>query len=532
MSKIPSTICPFCNLGCEFGFEIKGRDIKRVEYVSDSRNQGRLCAKANAAVEIVNHRRRLYHPLIKGKQVALTEATGYLQQRLADFKPEEILLVYDASLTNEEVSSFLGWASGTGCKNLAYITPGPESAFLYGEPVKLSAEQITEGDYVFIVGDAFAQDSVISGYVGQAKANNRGFRYIVVDSFETNTSHFAHEFVQVKPGREGLFLYGLYKHVANQKVDLESISKAVGIESSTFETIAVMIRNKNGILVNAPVRGRSFDPILTHASAAKLSAALEQMTYVPLGYRPPAHVGRSFFSYYPMLMGGRIKAVVSLGSAFPWEFPQLKPVLRKIDFVAAGAVFIPDDYFNLELVLPMAAEMEKQGVIRTLFGEERLTGAIPPLSGSLSAGEYLSRLGASSESAALVPSHNALDEEALDERADALVSFKAKRNKGMEYLLVGAQSGIGFLSIFEKENWVQINPQEASLLDVKEGDEVGIETEHANAKLRVSIKRGVPAGVAVLSMNYQPCVALLALEADSATGEGLLKPSWSKIWKK
>jgi anaerobic selenocysteine-containing dehydrogenase len=55
MSKIPRTVCPFCNLGCELGFEIKAGDVRRVEYVSDSRNQARLCPKGNASAQIVNH---------------------------------------------------------------------------------------------------------------------------------------------------------------------------------------------------------------------------------------------------------------------------------------------------------------------------------------------------------------------------------------------------------------------------------------------------------------------------------------------
>lgn len=67
MSKIPRSVCPFCNLGCELGFEVKGRDIRGVDYVSDSRNEGRLCAKGNAAAEIANHRKRLYHPVPAGQ---------------------------------------------------------------------------------------------------------------------------------------------------------------------------------------------------------------------------------------------------------------------------------------------------------------------------------------------------------------------------------------------------------------------------------------------------------------------------------
>lgn len=533
MSKPPRSVCPFCNLGCELGFEVKARDIRRVDYVSDSRNEGRLCAKGNAAAEIANHRKRLYHPIIKGKQTSLAEAIGYLRQRLTDFKPEEVLLVYDASLTLEEVGFLAAWASEAGYEDPAYVTFGPESAFLYGKLQAASVKDITTGEYAFIVGDAFAQDSVISGYIAKAKGDNRAFRYIVVDAFETDTSHFAHRFVQVKAGYEGLFLYGLYKHIANQRVNLESVADACGVETSSFEAVASMIRNKNGILVNAPARGRSFDPFLTHAVALKLSETLEQTRYLPLGRRVPVRVRSSFYSYLPMLMGGRIKALVSFGSYFPWGQPQLKPVLRKAEFVAAGTLFIQDGRFELELVLPMAAEIEKQGTILTLFGEAKLTGELPPLSGSLPAGEYIKRLGGAVKPVEfLVGNHEALDEVAIDERAKALLSYEAKRRRGRDYLIVGAQSAIGFLSIFAEEGWVKLNPEDASSLGVKDKEEVGIETEQGEAGLTVRVQSGIPSGVGVVSMNHQPSLALFELGTDSATGEGLLKPSWSRIWKR
>jgi hypothetical protein len=504
-----------------------------VEYVSDSRNEARLCPKGNASVQIVNHRRRLYHPFIKGRKASLAEAIEYLRHKLADFNPDEVLVVYDASLTTDEIDGLLAWAGGAGYKNLAYVTSGPESAFLYGEPPEISLEDITTGDYAFIVGDAFGQDSVISGYIGTAKGDNRDFRYIVVDAFETNTSHFAHRFVQVKPGYEGLFLYGFYKHITNEKADFASLAQESGVEVSVFEDLASMLRDKDGILVNAPARGRSLDPFLTHAAAIKLSRAVENMSYLPLGRRTPSKVTRPFFSYLPMIMGGRIKAVLSFGAYFPWEYPQLKPVLRKVDFVAAGTLFIPDGRFELEFVLPVASELEKEGNIRTLFGETTLTGAAPGISGTLSAGEYLKRLGGAGEPLESPGvSYEALDDAAIDERVASLISAKPKPAKGRDYILLGAQSAIGFYSFFEEENWVKLNPQDASMLGVKAEDVVGIQTEQGEAELIAKVWQGIPADTAVVSMNHKPSLALFELATDSATGDGFLKPTWSKVWKR
>jgi len=533
MSRIPRTVCPYCNLGCELGFELKGVDVRRVEYVKDSRNQGRLCARGNAAVNVINHRRRLYHAVLDGASASLAQGIAHLEKRLSEFKPDEVLLLYDASLTVEETDALAGWAAAAGFKNLAYVTVGPESAFLYGNVPAVSPERIAASGYAFILGDAFSQDSVISGYIGKAKAGRRDFRYIVADCITTNTSRFAHVFVRLKPGYEGLFVYGLYRHITAKKADLQALAEALDIESSTFETVAAVMRNKEGVLVNAAVRGWSLDPFLTHTSSLLLAEALEGMTYIPLGPRPPERVARPFFSYLPMLMAGRIKAVVSLGVSFPWDYPQLWPALRKADFVAAGSLFIPEARFKPELVLPMASEFEKAGTVRTLFGETKLSKAVPEVSGTLPAGEYVRRFGkAGKPDEPLAVGHDAIDEAALTQRVENLLALKPRRKKGMKHVLVGAESAIGFGGMFETENWVKLNPADAALLGVRNGDEIGVETEQAGVTLEARVLRDVPSGIAVVSLNHPPSVALFELGTDPPTGEGLLKPSWSRIWKK
>lgn len=533
MSKIPRTICPYCNLGCELGFEVKGKDFRRVEYVKDSRNEGRLCPKGNAAANMINHPRRLYHCLIKGQAATLTEGIDHLKQRLLGVKPEEALLVYDSTLTVEEINSLMGWAEEGGVKNVAYASLGSESAFVYGQRSSLTIEKITSGDFALIAGDAFGQDSVISGYIGKAKGDNRDFRYIVVDSFATKTSHFAHRFVQVKPGYEGLFIYGLYKHIKGDKLDLSSLAEIMGLEMTVFESVAGMIRNKSGIIVNASCRGRSLDPFLTHASSLKLASVSEDSTYIPLGSRIPGKLTRPLYSYMPMVVGGRIKAVVSFGSFFPWNFPQLRPMLRKIDFVAAGSSYIPHGHFDVELVLPMAIEIEKEGTIRNLFGEEKLTGAVPALSGSLPAGAYLERLGASVKHSQKLPSWlDSIDDKGLDDRVKEMVNISPKRMKGSNFLLVGSEPGTGFGSVFDTDNWVMLNSEDASLLNIAEGDELGVKTDQGEAVLEARLSREVGPEIAVISANYPSSLGLFELVADSRTGEGFFKPVWSKIWKK
>jgi anaerobic selenocysteine-containing dehydrogenase len=520
-------------LGCGLGFELKGIDVRGVEYVRDSRNEGRLCPKGNLAAEIINSKKRLYHPILKGKNATLTEGIKHLKETLSKYKAEEILLVHDSSLTNQEANAFSEWASSIGCKNVAYFTSGPESAFMYGQRKPLAVEQVTSGEFALIIGDAFAQDSVISGYIGKAKGDNRNFRYIVIDSVGSNTSKFAHQFVKVRSGLEGLFLYGLYMHVSAQKVNLSSIAENTGVEESVFEQVAGMIRNKNGLLVYAPCYARDNDSLLTHGTALKLAAFLEQTIYIPLGQRTPALIGDSFFSYIPQIESGKIKAVVSLGQSFPWSYPQLKPILRKTSFIAAGTNMIPDDYFELELVLPMSSQYEKTGTIMTLFGEEQYPEPVFRISGTLSTGEYLSNLGTAVDSKkSLSYYHSEIDEASLKERAERLIKNKPSRKKGMNHRLIGSSPAIGFMSIYEKDDWVKINSKDASFMGIADGDLVAVETEQGNTQLTARICDDVSTETALVSINYIPSFGLFALEQDTDTGEGIVKPSWSKIWKK
>lgn len=533
MNKMPRTTCSLCNLGCELAFEIEAGDIRKVSYVTDSRNQGRLCAKGNAAASIINHPKRLYNALIGKKPASIAKAVEYLKEKLESYKSDEILLVYDSSFTLEELDLLAGWARDKGFKNLSYAASGPEAAFLYGDTPSLDLNAVTAAQYAFIIGDPFSQESVFSGYLAQAKESSKGFRYIVADSYATITSNFAHRFIKVKPGFEGLFLYALLKEVKQERGELKSIAQTLGVEEEIFNSILEMMRNKQGVLVFASGLARSFDPFLTHAAALKLSRLLDGMIYIPLGNRPPSAVAKPFFSFVPAITSGKIRAMISFAARFPWNYTQLRPVMRKMEFTAASSLFIPEGRFEFDMVLPVRSEFGKKGMIRTLFGDAELE-AFSMLSGTTPAGDLISMLGGSPSKSSKLPAfHPAFEGEAFEERARQLMnSQNDKPKKAMKYLLMGCEPAIGYLSVFENEDWIKINPAEALSLKVHEGDVVGLETEQNDIELKIRITNDIPTGMAVVSTNNKNVISVFELATDSATGEAFLKPTWSRIWKK
>jgi Uncharacterized anaerobic dehydrogenase len=61
MSGRTPTVCPYCAVGCGFYITRNG-----MEYMPDHPvNEGALCAKGNAALDILNHVERLRYPMMR-----------------------------------------------------------------------------------------------------------------------------------------------------------------------------------------------------------------------------------------------------------------------------------------------------------------------------------------------------------------------------------------------------------------------------------------------------------------------------------
>lgn len=535
MSDRESTVCPFCNLGCRLSFEVKDGEVRRVEYTANSRNEGRLCPRGNAASSFVNHPKRLYHSIVEGKSSSIAAGIEYLRRRLSDYKPEEVLFLYDNTFSVEEIDAYSNWISASGFKNMAYVSFSPAKVFNYGKRNSVNQDAVTSAGYALIVGDPYSQFSVVSGYLAKAKSDNKDFRYIAVDSVASNTSHFAHKFIRVKPGFEGLFMFGLWKVLTGKDKESAPLAEALGLETGAFESTAGMIRNREGILINSPVYARSFDPFLTHAVCLRLARDIDGITYLPLGIRTPGRVAKPFSSFLPMIMGGRVKAIISFAPTFPWGLMHLRSVLKKADFVSLSSFFIPEGRFEFDLLLPMASELEKKGTIQTVFGEEKLNLVIPPISGTLSVGHYLERISGSplASKGSLPDYYEDFADSDIEIRAKALLDMASEKpKKGYKHLLVASEPAIGFMSVFENEDWIKINPRDAQIIEASQGDEVGVETEQTDIALKLVISEEIPQGAALVSANHGPSLALFELSTDSSTCEGLLKPTWSRLWKK
>ncbi len=64
-SLVPS-ICPYCGVGCGLYLRVDDGVLTGLEYMKEHpTNEGALCPKGNACLDIVYHRERLLYPMIK-----------------------------------------------------------------------------------------------------------------------------------------------------------------------------------------------------------------------------------------------------------------------------------------------------------------------------------------------------------------------------------------------------------------------------------------------------------------------------------
>ncbi|MEK9816088.1 MAG: molybdopterin-dependent oxidoreductase, partial [Limnobacter sp.] len=68
--KTVDSVCPYCGVGCQLTYHVKGNTILHVEGRKGPANEGRLCVKGRYGFDYVHHEQRLTQPLIRREGVA------------------------------------------------------------------------------------------------------------------------------------------------------------------------------------------------------------------------------------------------------------------------------------------------------------------------------------------------------------------------------------------------------------------------------------------------------------------------------
>ena len=172
--ELKSTVCPYCGVGC--GFYVRVQDDRAVglEYMTDHPVcNGRLCAKGNAAIEILNHPDRLKRPMKKvdgrWEQISWSTALIIVANKLQSIgnaqSPDATAFLASAKCTNEENYMFQKLARLMGTNNVDHCARLCHSPTVVGLARAFGSGAMTNplsdlaiAECVFIIGSNLAEN--------------------------------------------------------------------------------------------------------------------------------------------------------------------------------------------------------------------------------------------------------------------------------------------------------------------------------------------------------------------------------------
>jgi len=220
-----ATHCPYCALQC--GLRLKAG--ARVEVEGDPAfvvNKGALCIKGWTAAELLSHRDRLLHPLVRDDRGELVRATwDQALERIAEgiratqarHGRDAVGLFGSGSLTNEKAYALGKLAravlrtssidyNGRYCMSSAATASTRALGLDRGLPFPI--EDLGEADALLLVGSNVAETMPpLMQYIEKAKA--RGGALVVVDPRRTATASAAALHLAASPGTDAVVANGL-----------------------------------------------------------------------------------------------------------------------------------------------------------------------------------------------------------------------------------------------------------------------------------------------------------------------------------
>jgi len=238
-SLVP-TICPYCAAGCGFYIAVEKGRATGIEYMPEHpANEGALCPKGNAALEIIYHQDRLRYPMKrKGEgfvRISWDEALGMVARGIGkaikEAGPDSVGFLSSSKCTNEENYLMEKLARCLKSRNIDSCARLCHAPSVVGLNRTLGAAGMTNpipdlanSKCVLVIGSNFAENHpIISRWVHKAK--DLGAIVIVADPRLTPTAWFADMLLQLWPGTDVALVNGMIKVIIDEGlIDKEFIS--------------------------------------------------------------------------------------------------------------------------------------------------------------------------------------------------------------------------------------------------------------------------------------------------------------------
>ncbi len=222
------SVCPYCGCGCGVYLGVRGNRIVSVRGDPDSRaSNGNLCVKGRFGYEFVNHPDRLTSPLIKKNgefvEASWDEALTLVAERFSQYKGDRFATISSAKCTNEDnyiIQKFTRAVMGTNnldhCARLCHAPSVAGLAQTLGSGAMTNTiGEIADAACILAVG---TNTTVAHPTIGQriTRAVRKGAKLIVINPKKIDLCHFAHIFLQNRPGSDVALLMGMMRVIVDE----------------------------------------------------------------------------------------------------------------------------------------------------------------------------------------------------------------------------------------------------------------------------------------------------------------------------
>jgi hypothetical protein len=540
------TTCTLCRFGCELEVVRDGRRIAGVEYPADAKtNAGRLCARGSAAALLLDHPQRLCYPLHDGRVSTWDEFAAEVGPLVRECPSNELAIGYGRNLTRDELEMIFGLANALGTELVGplWLENGMHWSWQLDGKRRIEAraelDDVTRADVVLLVGDVFGVMPVIAKPVLDARYADRAHRLYTLDCVQTRAAGFAHRSFVVRPGQEPLVLLGLAAQLDAKLGGFAParIAEVCGFPAEALiEAGAALKSAKRPVVIASLGSGRVADPKLLAGAIQVLSARLKgtrrllaaEEAVAPVGLKSPAEIMTG-------IRNGQVKALLSFGDGFPFEYPAVRTMVANLPILVTMSAMRSRASAS-GWVLPVPLDLEKDGVVSTLWGDARLNRVADSVSGCRSVAEIVRLLtGAQPEP------------ESIPQIADRLpVSVRNVTEAGRELLgiglarpdpdfpfqLIAEKPAYDFQGLFSTDSGkVLIHPDDAAANRIGTGADVNLETARLGKTcFRVQTSRRVLPGTLLVNANEPQVSELFEIEYEPMSGLPVVPPKAVKLW--
>ena len=229
--KMVPTVCPYCAVGCSLYAVVEDGRITGLEYAVDAPlNEGALCAKGNAAFEVLGHPDRLLTPQKREnggwKSISWDEALDVTAEKLIwirdQYGPDALGFICSAKCTNEENYLLQKMSRLFGTNNVDHCARLCHSSTLTGLTATLGAgamtnpvDDLANAGCIFIIGSNPAENHPVAAR-WLLDAKEKGAFIIVADPRYTPTARLSDLHLQLKPGTDIALINAMMHTILNE----------------------------------------------------------------------------------------------------------------------------------------------------------------------------------------------------------------------------------------------------------------------------------------------------------------------------